>query len=178
MTIFAAAIAYTNDNFTNTQGTGDWSDGLCLAPIIFSLLYNPIALVMHLLFRNKRPIHPAIRIGLDLVVWGLSVPAIVFGILGGVFWYWTQAIPNADGSIDCTFFFNTWSETCTPVAYQIGRLEIAGLVLLFFIFIIHITLFVFACIDLQRKKFVASLEAEEVFDMEYRKDIESRSQGS
>ena len=44
--------------------------------------------------------------------------------------------------------------------------------------IIHIVLFIFACIDLQRSKLAASLEAEEGFDMEYRKDIESRSQSS
>lgn len=80
------------------------------------------------------------------------------------------------------------------MAYQIGRLEIAGVVFLFlllyvctfllsfceltFYSLIHITLFAFACADLQRNKLAAALEAEEGFDMEYRKDIEQRSQAS
>jgi hypothetical protein len=88
---------------------------------------------MHLLFRKSRPIHPGIRIVLDLIVWGLSVPAIVFAIASGIFWYWTPAIPSSDGTIDCTFFFNQWSQECNPVAYQIGHLEIAGVVFLFFL---------------------------------------------
>ena len=154
MALFAAAVAYTNDNFVNTSGNGDWPDGLCLAPvcsfsarqpsasandpqIILSLLYNPIALVMHLLFRKKRPIHPAIRIALDLIVWGLSVPAMVFAIGSGAFWYWSPPIASVDGSIDCTFFFNVWAQECTPVAYTIGKLEIAGLVFLFFLLYVY-----------------------------------------
>ena len=96
---------------------------------------------MHLLFRKKRPIHPAIRISLDLIVWGLSVPALVFGVLGGIFWYWTDALPSADGTTDCSFFFNAWSQQCSPVAYQIGRLEIAGLVFLFFLLYVNVGVF-------------------------------------
>ena len=35
-----------------------------------------------------------------------------------------------DGSINCSFFFNYWSQECNPTAYLIGKLEIAGLVFL------------------------------------------------
>ena len=44
MSLFAAAIAYTNENFINTQGNGDWSDGLCLAPVCNSpkFLFCPV----------------------------------------------------------------------------------------------------------------------------------------
>lgn len=88
---------------------------------------------MNLLFRKSRLIHPGISLVLDMLVWGMSVPALVFAIVSGIFWYWTPAIASNDGSIDCTFFFNYWSQECNPVAYQIGKLEIAGLIFLFFL---------------------------------------------
>jgi hypothetical protein len=33
MCLFAAAVGYTNNNFINTMGNGDWSDGFALAPV-------------------------------------------------------------------------------------------------------------------------------------------------
>lgn len=40
MCLFAAAISYTNANFVNTMGNGDWSDGLALAPVRVSLSFS------------------------------------------------------------------------------------------------------------------------------------------
>lgn len=37
MSLFAAAVSYTNNNFVNTMGNGDWADGLALAPVCFNL---------------------------------------------------------------------------------------------------------------------------------------------
>ena len=33
MVLFAAAVSMTNKNFTNTDGPGDWTDGMALAPV-------------------------------------------------------------------------------------------------------------------------------------------------
>ena len=33
MSLFAASVSYTNNNFINTMGDGDWADGLALAPV-------------------------------------------------------------------------------------------------------------------------------------------------
>jgi len=59
------------------------------------------------------------------------VPALIFATAGGAFWYWAPAIPTAKGDVDCGFFFNAWAEVCEPVAYTIGRVEIAGLAMVF-----------------------------------------------
>jgi hypothetical protein len=33
MGIFGAAVSQTNSNFINTEGDGDWPDGMALAPV-------------------------------------------------------------------------------------------------------------------------------------------------
>ena len=93
-----------------------------------ALIYDPTSLALQFVARKGRPLHPSVHVGLDLLVWGLSVPATIFGVAGGMFWYWTDGLPSDDGAIDCSFFFNAWTQRCTPVAYDIGRLEVAGLV--------------------------------------------------
>jgi len=152
MCLFAAAIAYTNQNFINTMGNGDWTDGLALAPVVLSLIYNPVILAVHLIVRQGIAFHPSIHVAADLFIWILAVPAIIFGIAGGMFWNWAPATANASGIIDCAYYFNSWSMECDPIAYTIGHLQIVGLVFLFFLFIVHLILFTFACIDLHRQR--------------------------
>ena len=36
MILYAVAVSYTNKNFINTDGPGDWTDGLALAPVSLS----------------------------------------------------------------------------------------------------------------------------------------------
>ena len=38
MILFAVSVSYTNQNFINTDGPGDWTDGLALAPVRISFL--------------------------------------------------------------------------------------------------------------------------------------------
>lgn len=85
---------------------------------------------MHLMFRKSRPIHPALGMALDLLVWIMSASAIVVCGGSGIFWLWSSATPNADGNVDCMNIFNAWSQDCAPIAYQIGRLQIAGIICL------------------------------------------------
>lgn len=33
MILFAASVSFTNANFIDTDGEGDWTDGLALAPV-------------------------------------------------------------------------------------------------------------------------------------------------
>ena len=37
--LFSASVHYTNTNFINTEGPGDWTDGLALAPVSRVLIY-------------------------------------------------------------------------------------------------------------------------------------------
>ena len=80
------------------------------------------------MFRKSRPIHPAFGMALDLLVWILSASAIVVCGGSGIFWLWSSAVSNSDGSVDCMNIFNAWSKECAPIAYRIGRIQIAGIV--------------------------------------------------
>lgn len=33
LVLFSVAVSITNENFVNTGGNGDWSDGLAIAPV-------------------------------------------------------------------------------------------------------------------------------------------------
>ena len=77
--------------------------------------------------------HPSVPVGGDLLAWAASIPTVVYAIAGGLFWYWNGGLAGDDGSVDCGLFFNAWAPSCNPVAYTIGRLEIAGIVFLFLI---------------------------------------------
>jgi len=175
--LFATAISLTNQNFVNVSGNGDWSDGLALAPAVLAFLYNSLTLVL-IPLRKGALLHPLLHVLGDFVVWALCVPAIIFASTGGLFWYWTQPVANADGIVDCGFFFNAWAEVCTPVAYTIGRIEIAGLILLFCIFIAEVALFSIACMDAYRwrkeKKMGDHIEKSS-FELQYSKDMEQGS---
>ena len=48
-----------------------------------------------------------------------------------MFMYWSTGIPNMDGVVDCGFWFNMWAPQCNAIAYTIGKIEIAGIVMLF-----------------------------------------------
>ena len=152
--LFSSAIGITNANFVNTMGAGDWTDGIALAPvrfppsfplpthykltssrlqILFSLLFNAGMLGAQFLLRQGRPVHPAVPVAGDLLAWAAAVPTLVYAIAGGLFWYWQGdgGIPADDGTLDCALFFNVWTPACNPLAYTVGRLEIAGAVFLF-----------------------------------------------
>ncbi|MCJ1395274.1 hypothetical protein MMC18_008158 [Xylographa bjoerkii] len=182
--LFAVAISFENMNFSNTAGNGDWTDGLALAPAVLSFLYNITTLILHFFVRRGRHFHPAWHIVGDFFVWGLSIPALIFAVGGGIFWYWAPAVPSQNGSVDCAFFFNAWAPACNAVAYTIGNLEIAGIVMLFLVLsltvsssIIHITLFAFACVDAHKWRKDGKLRGmdKKEFELQYPKDPEQQS---
>ncbi|KAL9117233.1 MAG: hypothetical protein Q9187_006233 [Circinaria calcarea] len=133
--LLAASVSLTNSNFVNHDGrkANDWMDGMALAPVLLSLIYNPVSLFMLLLLRRGKHPHPAIHLTVDLAIWTVSVPALIFTVAGGLFWYWKPAISDHNGNVDCGFFFNEFSKECDPVAYTIGHMEITGIIFLFIV---------------------------------------------
>lgn len=113
--------------------------------VLLSLVYNPSVISLVLYRRCGKEIHPGWHVGVDLFVWGLSLPAILFSIGDGWFFYWQPVVVDIDGLIPCDEF-NFWSEECNPLIYTLGRMEIAANVFLALILIIHFILFVYACI--------------------------------
>ncbi|MCJ1450046.1 hypothetical protein MMC28_000374 [Mycoblastus sanguinarius] len=140
MILFAVTTSLSITNY----GGNDWTDGLPLAPVLLALIYNPLYLFL-LVRRHGRPIHPGWHVAVDLLIWGLAIPAIVFSVGVGWFWVWQPVILDVDGFVPCDDW-NYWSEECQPLIYTLGRMEIAANVFLAFILIIHFILFVFACI--------------------------------
>lgn len=64
--------------------------------------------------------------GLILVTF---VPGIVFSLLGDAFRLWTVPVIGPNGEILCDEHMNMWSAACFPELYQIGALELAGVIL-------------------------------------------------
>lgn len=93
------------------------------------LLSNPIVLFLTLAHRHGRPIHPGWHVGVDLFIWGLAVPAIVFSVGAGWFWYWQPVLLEFDGLVPCVDW-NFWSQQCNPLIYTLGKMEIAANVFL------------------------------------------------
>ena len=90
-------------------------------------------LLLHFGPRKGRPLHPAVNVALDLLAWAMAVPGVIVAVAGGIFWYWTDPMPAANGAVDCGFFFNTFTHQCNPIVFQIGEMEIAGAVFLFLV---------------------------------------------
>ncbi|KAL9137023.1 MAG: hypothetical protein Q9175_001780 [Cornicularia normoerica] len=141
MILFAVATSVSIMNY----GGNDWTDALPLAPVLLALFYDPLFLFLTLFQRHGRPIHPGWNVGVDLLIWGLAIPSIVFSVGEGWFWYWQPVVVEFDGIVPCDEF-NLGSQYCNPLIYTLGRTEIAANVFLAFILIIHFTLFVYACI--------------------------------
>lgn len=99
---------------------------------MISLLYNPIVIALLLFVRRGRAIHPGWHVAVDLIIWGLCVPSVIFSVAGALFWAWTPTQYNDDGTVNCDFY-NEFAKPCLPVLYTIGGTEIAGIVFLFLI---------------------------------------------
>ena len=93
------------------------------------MIADPLVLITLI---RKGSLHPAIYMGLEFFIFILCVPAIVLSVAGGLFWYWSPAVVDQKGNINCAFFFNDFSPECDPVAYTVGKMQIAAIVFLFF----------------------------------------------
>ncbi|KAK4697807.1 metal transporter CNNM, partial [Lecanoromycetidae sp. Uapishka_2] len=174
MILFAVTTSLSKSNY----GGNDWVDGMPLAPVLLALLYNPIVLFLTIFQRRGRPIHPGWHVGVDLFIWGLALPAIVFSIGDGWFWYWQPVILDFDGFVPCDDW-NYWTYQCNPLIYTLGKMEIAANVFLALILIIHFILFVFACIATHkwRKAQKQSANGRHNVELQYHRSPEEHAEG-
>ena len=98
---------------------------------MLSLLLSPTLLYISLFrpLNAKKPLHPAVPLIVDLIIWALCVPSVVFSVGTGWFWLWQPVILEIGGMIPCDGF-NQWSKACQPDIYRIGGIEIAANVFL------------------------------------------------
>jgi len=77
--------------------------------------------------RSTKSLNPVVYLVVDFLIWGLLIPALTFAIWGGLFRYWTPAVPDEDGEIICDIY-NLFAKECSPVLYTVGSLELGGIV--------------------------------------------------
>ena len=125
-----------------------------------------------MVIRHGRIIHPGWSVGIDLIIWGLALPAVVFSVGVGWFWWWQPVMfVLKDGSIPCVAY-NYWSKPCNPLIYRLGKMEIAASVFLALTLIAHFILFVRACVlthQLRKRKGLES-NARRNIELQYRRD--------
>lgn len=79
-------------------------------------------------FLNARPVHSILEGIVDFLVWAVLIPGVVLAAWGGAFNLWTSPTVGAGGMIICDMDRNALSRECFPELYQIGELELAGVV--------------------------------------------------
>lgn len=93
--------------------------------MLLALLYNPLTLFLLIRYRRGRAYHPGWDVGVDLIIWALAVPSIVFSVGDGWFWWWQPVMLEVGDLVPCDEF-NFWSKVCQPEIYTIGGIEIAA----------------------------------------------------
>ena len=79
------------------------------------VLYNPIALFLLIRYRRGKAYHPGFDVAIDLIIWGISLPSIVFSVGDGWFWWWQPVELEFDtpiGELIPCDDFNFWSRAC------------------------------------------------------------------
>ncbi|KAL9099397.1 MAG: hypothetical protein Q9163_005095 [Psora crenata] len=172
--IFAVTISISKQNY----GGSDWVDGMPIAPLLLSLVYNPTLVFLTLYYRHGKSIHPGFSVTADLVIWGLAVPAIVFSVGVGWFWWWQPVITQYGDYIPCDEY-NFWSRHCNPLIYTLGNMEIAANVFLALVLILHFVLFVFACIACHKWRMARKKESVQRrnIELQYHRSPEEHMEG-
>lgn len=75
-----------------------------------------------------KPVHAVLAASTDLLVWAVLIPGVVFAAWGGTFNLWQSPIIEPAGELLCTNKMNIFAAECFPALYQIGGLELAGVV--------------------------------------------------
>ncbi|KAK2793497.1 hypothetical protein FQN52_001083 [Onygenales sp. PD_12] len=144
LSLFAAVIEPWKRNFVhmNTLAPGAWQDGLPIAPLLLSVLFNTISSI-YTLTRGKLA-HPTFKLTADFLVWAFLIPAMALVIWGGAFRLWRPTVKSADNSITCTEE-NLFAHECFPELYRMGSMELAGLGFAGATWLLHLSLFFHTC---------------------------------
>ncbi|KAI9926655.1 hypothetical protein ASPWEDRAFT_177335 [Aspergillus wentii DTO 134E9] len=140
LALFGAAIKPWGENFEHVRGTvkGDWQDALALCSLLLSFLYNTLSIPW--VFWHARPVHPLLDCNADFTVWITLGVGVVFAGWGGAFNLW-HSITSSD-EIRCV--------GCSPVLYEIGRLELAGLCFGIIVWTMTTLLLIHGCVQAVR----------------------------
>lgn len=173
ISLFAAAIPRWNANFFHNKGPqgGDWTDGMPLGPLAFAFLYHTIALIHARISKTRRAslgslaslprrtllIHAAVSI---LVLLSL-LPSLFLAGYGSLFRLWRPAIRTQSGLVVCTLV-NILTPECEPVLYNVGNLQLAGIVFGALVWLSHFALLLVALRNLRRHSLIRQIQDEKL----------------
>ncbi|KIX04002.1 uncharacterized protein Z518_07555 [Rhinocladiella mackenziei CBS 650.93] len=177
LSLFSAAIPRWNSNFFHNAGPnrGDWTDGMPIGPLAFAFLYHAAALIytrspksrgsgsnasvssLSSLSRRSLLIHTTIPV---LVLLSL-LPALLLAGYGSLFRFWQPAKRTQSGILQCSML-NVFTRECSPVFYDIGALQIAGIVFGTIVWSVQFTLLLVALRNLRRYLLVKQLQREKL----------------
>lgn len=126
--LFAATIPMWDRNFFHASGPsrGDWTDGFPIAPLGVAFIFSAVSITSTFVRRQRIP--PLASIITYVFILILLLVATVFCGVGSVFPYWQpDATVNQNGVVICNAL-NMFTRECEPMIYQIGGLQIAGIV--------------------------------------------------
>lgn len=189
ISLFAAAIPRWNANFFHNKGPnrGDWTDGMPLGPLVFAFLYHASVLI-HAQIQKSRGtdvslgataslsqlsliVHTA---GPTLVLLSLFA-SLLLAIYGSLFRFWQPAVRTQNGLLICNML-NIFSRECQPTLYDIGSLQIAGIVFGILVWILHFTLLLISLRSLRRARLAKQLQREKI--AQYARNERRSSRGS
>ncbi|PGH12534.1 hypothetical protein AJ80_06695 [Polytolypa hystricis UAMH7299] len=110
--------------------------------LLHSFLFNVI-IPIHTI-RKGRSGYFTIKLISDSVICALLIPAITLSVIKATFHLWKATVVSPSGLIICDED-NTYSPDCFPGVYQIGCMELAGVILGCLIWILHFSLFIYSC---------------------------------
>jgi hypothetical protein len=73
-------------------------------------------------------VYPILEGIVDFLIWSVLVPGVVLAAWGGAFNLWHSPTAGAGGMILCDLAINASSRECYPQLYQVGELELAGII--------------------------------------------------
>ncbi|KAL2421541.1 hypothetical protein ABEF95_004102 [Exophiala dermatitidis] len=180
--LFAAAIPKWNANFFHNTGpnTGDWTDGMPLAPLALAFLYHAATLVHSRIAKlrsssrrtndNPRQQRPSPSLSRRSIILHITLPTLVLASLlpslllagyGSLFRVWRPAVRTQSGILVCNML-NVFAPECEPVLYSIGNLQIGGIVMGVLVWAVHFALLLDAARNMRRFRLVRQLQREKL----------------
>ncbi|KAK2750674.1 hypothetical protein FQN57_002747 [Myotisia sp. PD_48] len=120
--------------------SGKLQDGIPILPLGLSILIN-FGLAFYT-FLRRRPPHLGIQLGLDLSICTGLVPAVILSAWAGTFRLWKPTVTNGTNFVMCNEE-NKYARECFPVLYDLGSLQLAGVIFACACWLLHFSFFLY-----------------------------------
>ena len=149
---FAASIPTWQASFFHASGgfRGDWTDGVTLIPLCL-ILFTDVLVISHTI-RFCHPPRAFVVATVEAIILVILAPALTLAVLGSLFIHFSAAIPDNNGTITCSALQNMLSRECSPILYTVGSLQVLGVVFGWMLWLLHLSLAIWASLDVRRNR--------------------------